>query len=97
MNRANSDVFLSDEDLDLQELTPAELVAVYQAWLVAAAATDEDDAHLYSHGVFLVEPGFAHLVPQYAHLRPPPADDPGDPSLPGVRSEGGRPQSPAQT
>lgn len=70
MNHPGSDVFLSDEDLDLRNLPLAELEAVYQAWLIAAAATDDEDAHLYSHGVFLVEPGYDRLVPEYAHLRP---------------------------
>jgi hypothetical protein len=58
-----SDVFLGEEDLDLQNLSDEELAAVYQAWLQAASATDEEDQHLYSHGVFLTEPGYSHLAP----------------------------------
>lgn len=68
MNPGPTDVFLSEEDLDLQNLSDEELSAVYQAWLIAAAATDEDDRHTYSHGVFLAEPGYGHLVPEYTHL-----------------------------
>ncbi len=68
MIHQHSDVFLSEEDLDLRNLTMEELEAVCEAWLLAASATDEDDQHLYSHGVFLVEPGHKHLVPQFAHI-----------------------------
>ena len=34
-----TDIFLSEEDLDLETLTDEELSAVYEAWLIAAAAT----------------------------------------------------------
>lgn len=64
MNRKPSDVFLSEEDLDLKNLSDEELAAVYEAWLRAAAITDEEDEHLYSHGVFLTEPGYSHLAPR---------------------------------
>lgn len=50
------DRFLSEEDLDLANLSWDELIAVWNAWLRQAAATDEADAHLYSHGVFTTEP-----------------------------------------
>jgi len=50
------DRFLSEEDLDLANLSWEELIAVWNAWLRQAAATDEADAHLYSHGVFTTEP-----------------------------------------
>jgi len=76
MHQQNTDVFLSEEDLDLQNLTEEELEAVCEAWLIAASATDQDDEHLYSHGVFLVEPGYQHLTPQFAHIfnpQPEPA------------------------
>jgi hypothetical protein len=66
---SGTDVFLSEEDIDLQSPTDDELSEVYQAWLIAAASTDEEDQHFYSHGVFLVEPGYDHLIPEYAHLR----------------------------
>jgi len=63
--------FLSDEDLDLVNLSNEELAAVYEAWLRAASITDEADKHLYSHGVFLAEPGYGHLVPEYTRLKVP--------------------------
>jgi len=63
MNPKPSDVFLSEEDLDLQNLSDEELAAVYEAWLRAASITDDEDQHLYSHGVFLTEPGYSHLAP----------------------------------
>lgn len=50
------DRFLSEEDLDLANLSWEELIAVWNAWLRQASATDEADAHLYSHGVFTTEP-----------------------------------------
>ncbi len=54
---SETDQFLSEEDLDLRNLTWEELLAVWDAWLRQASATDEEDAHLYSHGVFETEPG----------------------------------------
>lgn len=69
MNVPTTDVFLSEEDLDLKNLTDEELTAVYQAWLIAAASTDDEDQHRYSHGVFLAEPGYGHLIPEYSQLR----------------------------
>ncbi|MEP6820990.1 MAG: hypothetical protein ABI946_01425 [Chthoniobacterales bacterium] len=51
-----SDQFLSEDDLDLQNLTWDELLAEWDAWLRAASSTDEEDADVYSHGVFLREP-----------------------------------------
>jgi len=50
------DAFLSDEDLDLQNLSFAELVEVWNRWLAQAQATNQEDQYLYSHGVFLVDP-----------------------------------------
>ena len=63
MTSKPTDVFLSEEDLDLQNLSDEELAAVYEAWLRAASITDEEDEHLYTHGVFLTEPGYSHLAP----------------------------------
>lgn len=54
---SSADQFLSEEDLDLKNLTWDELIAVWNAWLRQAALTDEADADLYSHGVFTREPG----------------------------------------
>jgi len=53
-----SDRFLSDEDLDLRNLSWSELLAWWDHWLRQAQATNELDLHLYSHGVFRVEPGW---------------------------------------
>ena len=50
------DEFLSEEDLDIKTLSDEELDAVWTAWLRQAQATNEQDARLYSHGVFLCEP-----------------------------------------
>lgn len=60
------DEFLSEEDLDLARLSMAELLAWWDQWLLQAQASNDLDAHLYSHGVFVTEPGFD-------------ADDPGPP------------------
>jgi hypothetical protein len=50
------DEFLSDEDLDLRNLTDDELIAYWNLWLEQAQATNDLDAALYSHGVFEREP-----------------------------------------
>ena len=50
------DEFLSEEDLDLKNLTDEELDAVWTAWLRQAQATNEQDRRTYSHGVFVSEP-----------------------------------------
>ena len=52
------DEFLSEEDLDLKNLSWEELMEVWQAWLEQAQVTNDLDEHLYSHGVFEVEPGW---------------------------------------
>lgn len=53
-----SERFLSSEDLDLRNLSWEELLAVWDAWLLQAQSTNEQDEHLYSHGIFRVEPGW---------------------------------------
>ena len=50
------DEFLSEEDLDLRNLTHDELIAYWNLWLEQAQATNDLDEHLYSHGVFEREP-----------------------------------------
>lgn len=55
------DEFLSEEDLDLRNLTQEELVAYWNQWLEQAQATNEIDADTYSHGVFECEPSAARL------------------------------------
>lgn len=59
-----ADEFLSDEDLDLKNLPLEEVLAWYRLWLEQAQASNEADAHLYSHGVFTVDP-------RYEGPRPP--------------------------
>ena len=50
------DEFLSEEDLDLQNLTQEELIAYWNLWLLQAQATNELDAPFYEHGVFRRDP-----------------------------------------
>ncbi len=53
------DRFLSEEDLDLRNLSWEELIAWWNAWLLQAQATNDLDYDRYSHGVFtnMREPG----------------------------------------
>lgn len=53
-----TDRFLSEEDLDLRNLSWDELLAWWDRWLVAAQTSNELDEHTYSHGVFGIEPGW---------------------------------------
>ncbi|MSR64923.1 MAG: hypothetical protein EXS18_03980 [Verrucomicrobiae bacterium] len=46
------DEFLSEEDLDLRNLSEEELLAYWNLWLHQAQATNDLDAREYSHGVF---------------------------------------------
>ena len=50
------DEFLSEEDLDLQNLSEEELFAYWDLWLRQAQATNELDEDTYSHGVFMLAP-----------------------------------------
>lgn len=50
------DHFLSEEDLDLQNMTWNELVAWWNLWLEQAQITNEIDRDEYSHGVFRYGP-----------------------------------------
>lgn len=50
------DEFLSNEDLDLRNLTEEELFLYWDIWLKQAQISNEFDEHLYSHGVFSEEP-----------------------------------------
>jgi len=51
-----SDHFLSEEDLDLKNMTMEELIAWWQLWLEQSQATNDQDRDEYSHGVFRHEP-----------------------------------------
>jgi hypothetical protein len=46
------DEFLSEEDLDLRNLSDEEFFAWWDWWLEQAQATNDLDADTYSHGVF---------------------------------------------
>ena len=59
MNRLR-DEFLSEEDLDLRNLSENELVAYWNQWLAQAQATNDADEYTYSHGVFEREPTAEH-------------------------------------
>ena len=50
------DEFLSEEDLDLRNLSEEELIAYWNLWLEQAQATNDLDEHTYSHGVFETTP-----------------------------------------
>ena len=50
------DKFLSEEDLDLRNLSEAELDAYWDLWLEQAQATNDLDRDTYSHGVFTHDP-----------------------------------------
>ncbi|HSS52987.1 MAG TPA: hypothetical protein VLX28_28935 [Thermoanaerobaculia bacterium] len=50
------DEFLSEEDLDLRNLSWEELIAYWNLWLHQAQATNDLDEDLYSHGVFERDP-----------------------------------------
>ena len=66
MSAGRRDEFLSEEDLSLAELSFDELMAWCRLWLEQAQASNDLDAHLYSHGVFVVDPSYD---------RPPPPVD----------------------
>jgi hypothetical protein len=63
------DEFLSEEDLDLRNLTQEELIAYWNLWLEQAQATNDLDEALYSHGVFERDP--AVVARQAASKRKP--------------------------
>lgn len=57
------DEFLSEEDLDLRNLSEEELIAYWNLWLEQAQATNDLDEHTYSHGVFQNMPVPATSLP----------------------------------
>lgn len=57
------DEFLSEEDLDLRNLSDEELIAYWNLWLRQAQATNDLDEALYSHGVFERDPAVADAEP----------------------------------
>ena len=50
------DEFLSEEDLDLGNLSPEELATYWRLWLTQAQSTNDADRASYSHGVFARDP-----------------------------------------
>lgn len=52
MNAEPTDHFLSENDLDLRDLSWDELLVEWNAWLLLASATDADDPD-HEHGVFV--------------------------------------------
>lgn len=66
------DEFLSDEDLDLQNLSHEELIAYWNLWLMQAQATNDLDEALYSHGVFERDPAVVELPARRSHTEEPP-------------------------
>jgi len=49
-----TDNFLSEEDLDLRNLSEEELLLYWNTWLEQAQATNDADADSYSNGVFVL-------------------------------------------
>lgn len=50
------DEFLSEEDLDLQNVSHEELIAYWNLWLAQAQVSNDLDEAVYSHGVFDRDP-----------------------------------------
>jgi len=50
------DEFLSEEDIDLENLSADELDAYWRLWLTQAQVTNDLDRADYSHGVFDRDP-----------------------------------------
>jgi hypothetical protein len=48
------DEFLSEEDLDLKNLSDEEFDAWWDLWLHQAQITNPDDENTYSHGAFVL-------------------------------------------
>ena len=48
------DEFLSEEDLDLVNLSDEEVETWWNAWLAQAQISNEEDAFTYNHGVFML-------------------------------------------
>lgn len=68
------DEFLSEEDLDLRNLSEAELLAYWDLWLHQAQASNILDAEQYSHGVFILVVPPASLESTDSTRRPPPGN-----------------------
>ena len=64
-----TDHFLSEEDLDIRNISREELIAWWNLWLEQAQITNDQDKDEYSHGVFRHEP-CAKIRPDQ-HVQPP--------------------------
>jgi hypothetical protein len=51
-----TDQFLSEEDLDLRDLSDEQLIFHWNLWLKQAQITNDLDELEYSHGVFMEPP-----------------------------------------
>lgn len=69
-----SERFFSEEDLDLENLSWEELLLWWGTWLRQAQASNALDEHLYSHGVFRVEPGWKITSAGVVREGPDPRD-----------------------
>jgi hypothetical protein len=47
------DEFLSEEDLDIKNMSEEELYAYWNFWLKLAQSSNDSDQYTYSHGVFV--------------------------------------------
>ncbi|MFY9824124.1 MAG: hypothetical protein WAM82_22295 [Thermoanaerobaculia bacterium] len=68
------DEFLSEEDLDLRNLSWEELIAYWNLWLHQAQATNDLDEDLYSHGVFERAPSAEYQTGTENHTDPHDAE-----------------------
>jgi hypothetical protein len=84
------DEFLSEEDLDLRNLSDKELVAWWNEWLRLAQATNDRDAATYSHGVFEVDPYASRCAVAADRMRESEALDRAEPTSGGAGDEAGR-------
>lgn len=57
MKNKTKDQFLSEENLDLRNMSEEEIQAYWDIWFRQAQATNDLDKYAYSHGVFAL-PGF---------------------------------------
>ena len=74
------DEFLSQEDLDLRNLSQEELIAYWNLWLHQAQASNDLDRDLYSHGVFEREPREEGVRSQVSGIRKKENRNKGEPS-----------------
>ena len=52
-DRSRREEFLSEEDLELADMSHEEVMQTYNAWLIQAQSTNDADEDEYSHGVFV--------------------------------------------